>query len=115
MTILPGPVVCLSREGAAAVISVDAPPVNALSQAVRKGLLDAFQAAESDPQLHAIVLICAGRTFFAGADISEFGKPPQAPSLRDVHRAMEASTKPIVAAIHGAALGGGLETALAAH
>lgn len=96
------------------VITVDNPPVNALSHAVRVGLVDAInQAQEDDSQ--ALLLICTGRTFIAGADISEFGKPPQEPFLPDVLNAIEQSNKVIVAAIHGQALGGGFETALACH
>ena len=96
------------------VISVDYPPVNALSQAVRQGLHDAIAAAQTD-SCDAIVIVCEGRTFIAGADITEFGKPPVEPYLPDLLNAIEASTKPVVAAIHGTALGGGFETALAAH
>jgi 3-hydroxyacyl-CoA dehydrogenase len=105
----------LAREGNIAVISVNNPPVNALGIEVRTGLMKCFEAAIANPAIDAIALVCEGRTFFAGADISEFGKPPVAPILRDVHHAMEDSPKPIVAGIHGTALGGGLETALACH
>ena len=101
-------------EGTIGVISVDSPPVNALSQAVRQGLLDAIDAAQRD-ESEAVVIICRGRTFIAGADISEFGKPPQEPYLPDLLNAIEASEKPVIAALHGTALGGGLETALSAH
>jgi 3-hydroxyacyl-CoA dehydrogenase len=96
------------------VITVDNPPVNALSQALRKSLLDAVTAAQKDAS-EALVLLCAGRTFIAGADITEFGKPPQPPSLPEVLAALENSRKLIVAAMHGTALGGGFETALACH
>ena len=96
------------------VISVDNPPVNALSQAVRQGLYDAILAAQTDA-CEAIVIVCEGRTFIAGADITEFGKPPAEPFLPDLLNAIEASGKPVVAAIHGTALGGGFETTLAAH
>jgi 3-hydroxyacyl-CoA dehydrogenase len=96
------------------VITVNNPPVNALSQALRQGLLDTITAAQKDAS-EALVLLCAGRTFIAGADITEFGKPPLAPFLPDVLGALENSRKLIVAAIHGTALGGGFETALACH
>lgn len=96
------------------VITVNNPPVNALSHALRQGLQEAVTAAQSDSS-KALLLICAGRTFIAGADITEFGKPPQAPSLPEVLVTLENSAKPIIAAIHGTALGGGFETALACH
>ncbi len=95
------------------VITVDNPPVNALSHAVRQGLLDAFETAAGDAS-EALLLVCEGRTFIAGADISEFGKPPQEPWLPDLCDRMEASDKLFVAAIHGTALGGGFEVALSA-
>jgi len=101
-------------DGTIGVISVDNPPVNALSQPVRQGLLDAISAAQTDTS-EAVVIICEGRTFIAGADITEFGKPAVEPMLDVLLNTIEASTKPVVAAIHGTALGGGLETALAAH
>ncbi|MEE4349721.1 MAG: 3-hydroxyacyl-CoA dehydrogenase NAD-binding domain-containing protein [Pacificimonas sp.] len=97
------------------VIISDNPPVNALGAAVRQGLKDGVEAGLSDDSVKAIVIRCDGRTFHAGADITEFGKPPSGPSLPDTLDAMEASSKPIVAAIHGTALGGGLEVALACH
>ena len=96
------------------VITVNNPPVNALSFAVRKGMLDAITKAQSDAS-GAVVIICDGRTFIAGADITEFGKPPKEPFLPDLLDSIEASSKLVVAALHGTALGGGLETALAAH
>ena len=96
------------------VITVNNPPVNALSQALRQGLLEVITAAQKDAS-EALVLMCVGRTFIAGADITEFGKPPVAPFLPDVLAALENSRKLIVAAIHGTALGGGFETALACH
>jgi 3-hydroxyacyl-CoA dehydrogenase len=98
-----------------AVVILDSPPVNALSQPVREGLLEGVMQAVADPAASAIVISCRGKTFIAGADITEFGKPPQAPSLPEVQAAIENSTKPVVAAIHGTALGGGLEVALACH
>ena len=100
--------------GRIGVISVDNPPVNALSHAVRQGLLDAIQAASTDDS-EAVLLICEGRTFIAGADISEFGKPLREPWLPDLYNRIEASEKLVVAAIHGTALGGGFEAALATH
>jgi len=108
-------VVDLSKDGEIAVITVNSPPVNALSANVRDGLDGGFKQAIADDSVKAIVLICDGRTFIAGADISEFGKPPRGASLHDVLNMMESSPKPVVAAIHGTALGGGLETALCAH
>jgi len=108
-------VVRFALEGNVGVLSVDNPPVNALGSAVRAGLKVGIEQAIADHGAEAIVLICEGRTFFAGADISEFGKPPVPPMLREVHEVIESSPKPVVAAIHGTALGGGLETALACH
>jgi len=108
-------VVKLERHDVIAVITVDSPPVNALSAAVRRGIFDSVKAAAADPQVQAIVLTCAGRTFIAGADITEFGKPPQSPGLNDVIAEIENCGKPVIAAIHGTALGGGLEVALACH
>ena len=105
----------VTLEGDVAVITLDSPPVNALSAVVRDGLHDAFRQAIADPAATAIVLVCAGRTFIAGADISEFGGAAKGASLFDVQTMMESSTKPVVAAIHGTALGGGLEVALCAH
>jgi 3-hydroxyacyl-CoA dehydrogenase len=98
-----------------AVITVDSPPVNALSAPVRAGVYRGVEMAGTDAAVSAIVLICAGRTFFAGADINEFGKPPVPPLLQELQALIERSPKPVVAAIHGAALGGGLELALVAH
>jgi 3-hydroxyacyl-CoA dehydrogenase len=105
----------LTVEDGIAVLTLNSPPVNALSAAVRDGLARGLDRILEDDDVQAAVLICAGRTFIAGADISEFGKPPQGASLLDVLDAIEASTKPVVAAIHGTALGGGLETALSCH
>lgn len=105
--------VSYSAEGTIAVISINNPPVNALSHAVREGVMDAIGQADSDKAIAAIVLICTGRTFIAGADITEFGKPPKAPSLVELVQVLSDCPKPVTAAIHGTALGGGLETALA--
>ena len=105
----------LTLDGDIAVLTLDSPPVNALSADVRDGLAAGMAAAIADPAAKAVVLICAGRTFIAGADISEFGRPPRGASLPDVQAAIENSPKPVVAAIHGTALGGGLEVALVAH
>ena len=103
------------REKDVAVVEVNNPPVNALSQAVRAGLLAAIQEADADASVRAIVIRCLGRTFIAGADISEFGQPPQSPHLPEVTEAIENCSKPVIAAIHGTALGGGFEIALACH
>ncbi|MCO6179349.1 3-hydroxyacyl-CoA dehydrogenase NAD-binding domain-containing protein [Ciceribacter sp. RN22] len=105
-------VVTIAREGKIAVVTVDNPPVNALSQAVRQGLCEAVAALDADPGVAAVVLTCAGRTFIAGADVNEFGKPPQPPHLPDAISAIEMAAKPWIAAIHGSALGGGFEVAL---
>ncbi len=104
-----------SREGEIGIITLNSPPVNALSAAVRDGLHGGFKAAIADPAVKAIVLICEGRTFIAGADISEFGGAMKGASLFEVQNMMESSPKPVIAAIHGTALGGGLEVALCAH
>jgi 3-hydroxyacyl-CoA dehydrogenase len=107
-------VTTLTQDGDVAVITLNSPPVNALSAKVREGLDEGFkQAIASDAK--AIVLICDGRTFIAGADITEFGGAMTGPSLFDVQATMESSPKPVIAAIHGTALGGGLEVALCAH
>lgn len=102
----------IARVGEIATVTLDNPPVNALSQAVRQALWDAVGTLDADPGVAAVVLLCAGRTFIAGADVSEFDKPPMAPHLPDLVARIEAAAKPWVAAIHGSALGGGFEVAL---
>jgi len=107
--------VSVERHGDVAVIVIDSPPVNALSQGVREGLVKNIELAEADDRCKAVVIICSGRTFIAGADIKEFGKPPLEPYLPDVVARIEACEKPVIAAIHGTALGGGYEVALGSH
>ncbi|QPC86899.1 3-hydroxyacyl-CoA dehydrogenase [Mesorhizobium sp. NBSH29] len=102
-------------ENRIALVVLDNPPVNALSHALRDGAYKALEAARDNDDVDAIVIACAGRTFVAGADITEFGKPMQAPDLRALIAMIEAIKKPTVAAIHGTALGGGLELALGCH
>nr|WP_304618808.1 FAD-dependent oxidoreductase [Paracoccus sediminilitoris] len=103
------------RDGAVGIITIANPPVNAMSHAVREGLATAIDAFAGDDHALSAVLLCDGRTWVAGADISEFGKPPVEPYLPDLINRLEAVKKPVVAAIHGTALGGGLELALGAH
>jgi len=108
-------VVDLTLDGEVAVITLDAPPVNALTAEAREGLFAAFGKAHEDPAARAIVLICAGRTFIAGADIGGLGKAAVGPGLRDVQAQLESTPKPVIVAIHGSALGGGFELALCAN
>jgi len=103
------------KHGDVLIVLSNNPPVNALSTPVRQGLVDAIAEAEADDSVKAVVIACEGQTFFAGADIKEFGKPPQQPWLPAVVDTIENCSKPVVAAIHGTALGGGLEVALACH
>jgi len=103
------------KRGDILIVTSNNPPVNALGAGVRVGLDAALTQAAADDGIKAVVLICAGQTFFAGADITEFGKPPVEPILTDLIPKIEAFDKPVIAAIHGTALGGGLETALGAH
>lgn len=105
----------VSKRGRIAVIAVNYPPVNALSAGVRDGLVKAIDQVSGDADVDAAVLLGSGRTFIAGADIREFGKPMTGTPLNDVNRAIETCAKPVVAAIHGTALGGGLEVALSCH
>ncbi len=106
--------VTFQRHGDVTVVTIDNPPVNVLSQSVRAGLMAAIDSYEGDDS-QALVIHCAGRTFVAGADISEFGKPPKDPWLPAVFDRLEALSKPVIASVHGTALGGGLELALASH
>jgi 3-hydroxyacyl-CoA dehydrogenase len=108
-------VVNFRHEGQIAIVTVDNPPVNALSKAVRVGLLDALKKSEALKSVEAVLLMCAGRTFIAGADISEFAKPLEAPYLFYIINEIEKATKPWIAVLHGTVLGGGLEIALGCH
>jgi len=111
----PASPVRLLRKRDVGVIEIDNPPVNALSRAVREGLLEALSRAAGDSRIRGIVLAAKGRQFIAGADLRELTKPPSEPLLPEVVAALDASDKPIVAAVGGAAFGGGLEVALACH
>ncbi len=113
MSTAPSSVVALARHGRIAVVTIDSPPVNALSHAVRAGLVAAMADLAADDGLDGAVLACAGRTFVAGADVAEFGRPPVPPLLPAVLDAIEGQGKPVVAALFGTALGGGFELALA--
>lgn len=114
MVAIPDMVDYLVEDGVA-VLTINNPPVNALSHGVRVGLQAGVRKALADDAVSSILLYCEGRTFFAGADISEFATGMAEPMLHDVLREMDESGKPIVAAIHGTALGGGLEAALCCH
>ena len=107
--------VTTSQDGEILILSVNNPPVNALSWHVRQGISDGIEQGLKDDSVQAIVIRCEGQTFIAGADITEFGKPPQGPDFNSVLNTIEMATKPVVAAIHGTALGGGLETTLVCH
>ena len=108
-------VTTIEKDGNISIITLNSPPVNALSAPVREGLHKGISEARNDKETEAIIIICEGRTFIAGADISEFGKEPKGPSLFEVQEFIEDSDKPVIAAIHGTALGGGLEVALTCH
>jgi 3-hydroxyacyl-CoA dehydrogenase len=108
-------VVTFTKQGSIGVIALNNPPVNALSHAVRSKLLEVCESAFADTSISALLLCCEGRTFVAGADIREFGKPPRAPDLPEVVEFLERARLPVIAAIQGSALGGGLELALACH
>ncbi|MDA1069542.1 MAG: 3-hydroxyacyl-CoA dehydrogenase NAD-binding domain-containing protein [Verrucomicrobia bacterium] len=98
-----------------AVVRIDNPPVNALSRGVRDGLYEAVKQADADEAAKAILIICNGGTYIAGADIKEFGKPQQGMSLFEVQKVIEGASKPVISTMHGTALGGGLETAITCH
>ena len=108
-------VTTIEKDGNISIITLNSPPVNALSAPVREGLHKGITEARNDGESEAIIIICEGRTFIAGADISEFGQEPKGPSLFEVQEFIEDSNKPVIAAIHGTALGGGLEVALTCH
>ncbi|WP_417826360.1 FAD-dependent oxidoreductase [Thalassospira povalilytica] len=107
--------VTLTREDHIGIITINNPPINATSHPVRAGIVDVLDQIDRDPAIRIAILICSGKTFIAGADVTEFGQPPKDPILPDVIKRLEAATKPVIAAIHGHALGGGLEVALGCH
>ncbi|HEY2591048.1 MAG TPA: enoyl-CoA hydratase-related protein, partial [Steroidobacteraceae bacterium] len=99
----------IAREGSLAIVTIDNPPVNAMSAKVRAGLLAAIESAGGDPSVEAVLIVCAGRTFVAGADIREFDAGIAEPSARQVLNAVEHCPRPVLAALHGTALGAGAE------
>lgn len=103
------------KRGATGIIRINNPPVNAISHGVRAGIVEGLDTLVADDEVTAIVLACEGRTWMAGADITEFGKPMADPQLTDVVAALDNAPKPVVAAVFGTAFGGGLEVALACH
>jgi 3-hydroxyacyl-CoA dehydrogenase len=105
----------VTRDGSVAIITVDHPPVNALNHEMRVALIEALRHAREDSSVEAVLITAAGRTFIAGADITEFDKPPRTPTTGDVIDAIETMPKPVIAALHGTPLGGGLEVALGCH
>lgn len=111
----PTPAVDLQYEGPIAVLTVDSPPVNALSALVRDGLMAGIQEALANPATRVLIVMCGCRTFIAGADITEFGKPLRGATIYSIQSAIENARIPVIAAIHGTALGAGLEIAMCCH